>query len=203
MEKKSKIDPGIVSAERRATRDGAALQTSAPNDASGTPISSTSATDTGAGSATNGPTGDSATSAFTIGGTKKRGRPKGSKNRPKDGTPQTSGAKAAQAIHLDNGAIAALLLSLHAAIAGVTKLPELALSEPEASALSSAAIEVANLYNLSADPRLIAWSNLTMVAAMVYGTRFMAIRERQRKEHESRHAKVSPINPNAPYKAPL
>lgn len=127
-------------------------------------------------------------SAGTIGSEpkRKRGRPRGSKNRISE--------KAALSVNTD--AITAILLSGHAMLAGITKTPELVLDEREASAISDSAAKVASFYDVTADPKIVAWANLAMILGMVYGTRFVAVSMRKKNERKTRTDNVRPIHPN-------
>lgn len=135
--------------------------------------------------------GDSASAGFT--GTeipRKRGRPKGSRNR-------TSADKAAQTVRVDRDAISAILFSAHAMLAGITRTPELALDQGEAKTIAEATSKVAELYDVTADPKTIAWSNLIMTLGMVYGTRIVAINMRRKDERKKRaQSNVAPIRPD-------
>jgi len=80
-------------------------------------------------------------------------------------------------------------------LASITKTPELILDESEAKAIAEATAKVSELYDLSADPKTIAWCNLAMVCGTVYGTRFIAIRSRKKERKETvRKDKIVPIN---------
>lgn len=142
------------------------------------------------------PAGESASAgigagkSFAESAPRKRGRPKGSKNK---GRAETIGAQKA-AIPVDRDAISAILLSCHAMLAGIAKTPELAIDKQESDALADASAKVAELYDVSADPKTVAWCNLAMTVGMIYGTRFVAISARRKLERSKRREKVVPIN---------
>jgi hypothetical protein len=73
------------------------------------------------------------------------------------------------------------LLSVHAVAASSLHIPELDLDKVEAANLAEAVAEVARHYPTTIDPKVLAWVNLTMVAGMVYGPRFWAIRARTKQ----------------------
>lgn len=47
--------------------------------------------------------------------------------------------------------------------------PELALSPEEANSIATAVVEVQKHYPLDIDPKMVAWGQLAMALAMVYG----------------------------------
>jgi hypothetical protein len=68
-------------------------------------------------------------------------------------------------------------------------LPELELSEEESKTMARAISEVSQYYEIPmVSPQQVAWYNLTMTAAMIYGTRFVAYRNRTRKEAAEKRA---------------
>lgn len=152
-----------------------------------------------AGSAGNTPAGDPAESPGTSTSTntsgaaesapKRRGRPPGSKNR----TREIAGQKST--IPVDRDAISAILLSAHAMLAGITKIPELEIDVKESQAIADATAKLAEFYDLTADPKIIAWANLCMILGTTYGTRIITINMRRRNERIKRRDKVVPINP--------
>lgn len=91
-------------------------------------------------------------------------------------------------VQLSLGAVSSALLTIHGAAAAILATPELALSPQESEPLASAIIEVEKLYPTTVDPRIVAWGNLMMVAAMIYAPRLMAIRMRQNAERQKRPA---------------
>lgn len=63
--------------------------------------------------------------------------------------------------------------------------PEVAISQDESKAISKAVVNVAQYYDLTADPKMLAWANLTFVLAGVYGSKAFAIYGRKKRErHE-------------------
>lgn len=64
---------------------------------------------------------------------------------------------------------------MHMMMAGVFKSPALLLTEDEAKALSSAALDVQRHYpSFQAAQKTIDWINLCTAMTMIYGTRIMA-----------------------------
>ncbi len=101
---------------------------------------------------------------------------------------------------IDAGALESLLLSVHFGLSAVLSVPEMALDGDEATKLASAAEKVSRHYDVPGLPeKMIDWSNLLIVMAMVYGPRFAAIRMRKAEERKAAKAKVvNPVDLNAP-----
>jgi hypothetical protein len=116
---------------------------------------------------------------FPSGRSKRRGRPLGSKNAPKQGAQNI-------AEHLES-----LLLSVHLMGAAFFGTPELALDPEEATKLSDAIKNVAQYYPVVFDPKKLAIANLGIVLMTTYGTRGVAIYKRMRDE-EPKKPKPAP-----------
>jgi len=114
------------------------------------------------------------------------------------------GPRAASRSPISVSGIEAILLSVHAVAATSLRIPELDLDKSEAAHLAEAVAEVARHYPTTIDPRVMAWVNLTMVAGMVYGPRFYAIRARAksnapaRRVPQPRRAPDATENPTPP-----
>lgn len=65
-------------------------------------------------------------------------------------------------------------------VAGFTGVSELQIDDAESKALAAAVAGVAAHYNVTADPKTIAWVNLASALGMVYGPRVAAIRMRRK-----------------------
>jgi hypothetical protein len=115
------------------------------------------------------------TGATPIDTPKRRGRPKGYKNKPK---PESARASRADSI----AGIEKLLLNLHFMGAKILASPELRITPEESHDLAAAAVEVAMLYNFNASEKTIAWTNLAVVMGAVYGTRLYVILDRKEEE---------------------
>ncbi len=113
-------------------------------------------------------------------GQKRRGRPKGSKNRSAT-TEKTA---------IDLNGLEKLLYSIHA-IAAVKIAPELELSDKESSQLASAISAVSEHYDLTIDPKTQAWIQLIICVGIIYAPRAMRIRERVIKRD---NANVVPLH---------
>lgn len=81
-------------------------------------------------------------------------------------------------------------------LAGITKIPELEIDLKESRAIAEATAKLAEFYDLTADPKIIAWANLCMILGTTYGTRIIAINMRKKNERVKRRDKVVPINSN-------
>jgi hypothetical protein len=121
---------------------------------------------------------------------KRRGRPPGS---GKSAGVKTSSAKP-KAVPTSLDGIEKILLSLHMMGASMLNVPELMLSEKEASDLSEAIARVAALYDFGASEKTLAWTNLAVCMGGMYGTRFFAFNLRMKAEAEAKKAKVQPIS---------
>lgn len=104
---------------------------------------------------------------------KRRGRPRGSRNASKTETKTASNIGE----NLEH-----LLLSVHLMGAALLKLPELAIDPTEAEKLASAIREVLKHYPISLDPKRVAWIELGTMAAMIYGTRGIAVYQRSKRK---------------------
>ena len=82
--------------------------------------------------------------------------------------------------------LSAVLFSGHMMLAGITRVPELALAQPESDELAKALNTVSAFYNVEVAEKTLAWINLSMVAGTIYGTRLMAIRARRVEARQSR-----------------
>lgn len=94
--------------------------------------------------------------------------------------------KSSSSSSLDIGTVSAILMSVHAGVAGMIATPELMLSEPEAKQLGQGLLELERCYPMAVDPRVLAWVNMTAICGMIYGPRIMAIRMRRQNERPQR-----------------
>jgi hypothetical protein len=117
------------------------------------------------------------------GGTRRRGRPRGS------GGTATKTAKA-----LDLSSLTGLLLGFHA-IAAI-KVPEMAMTEPEALQLKNAMENVSRHYPIRTTQKAIDIAALVGVVGWVYGTRLVAIGKR--RENEKKAKAAPPTDPSQP-----
>jgi hypothetical protein len=76
--------------------------------------------------------------------------------------------------------------------AAFLKTPELELEPDEAKQLAAAIAEVQKHYPMTISPEAMAWTNLGMACAMVYGPRLYLVRNRQKEEKAQRARNVSP-----------
>jgi len=75
-----------------------------------------------------------------------------------------------------------LLLTVHNSASMLLKIEELALENEEAEKLSKAIEDLAKFYPVAIDPKKLAWANLGITAAQIYGLRIMAYRLRMANE---------------------
>lgn len=76
-----------------------------------------------------------------------------------------------------------LLHSLHMMGSIMLAMPELILDEKEADELSKAIAQVTRHYNFETTEKAVDWSSLMMSLAMIYGPRFVAIRNNRRAKN--------------------
>lgn len=118
--------------------------------------------------------------------TRRRGRPPGSINRPRD-TQETS-AQLDLKSSLSN--IEDLLTSIHWGTARLLDMSELELTADDSRQLSRAIRDCLKHYQFNIDPKKMALGNLMMVAGGIYAPRVMAIYRRG----EKKPATVTPID---------
>lgn len=99
------------------------------------------------------------------------------------GTTETSNpvARGGKLISLEKA-----ILSLHDMAAGIFQIPELCLSEQEASALNDAVLDVSKYYVSAFDPKKVAIFNLVTCMGGIYATRVMTYRHRMAMERRSK-----------------
>lgn len=115
-------------------------------------------------------------------GAKRRGRPKGSKNKPKE-------APSSGTLGVDLGSLALQIEALHAIAAATTKMPELQLSSQEAKAIAARVKDITEYYGYKPSGPAMLWIGLAGTMAMAYVPRFIAIKARMPKR-----AKKPPSN---------
>ena len=132
----------------------------------------------------------------------------------KDGQPPQSSAKRPttppkapkassreEAKPIDEAQLAKQLVGVHVMLAMMTKCPELAISESEASQLSHALAQVAAQYDLVVNPKVVAGVQLFAVAAMIYAPRIPRIKaslsaRNQQKKPDLHVVKPTPASPD-------
>lgn len=75
---------------------------------------------------------------------------------------------------------------VHAALANMTGVPELQISDDEGKALAQAIAEVQSFYGNVIDPKTEAWMKLAIVAGSTYVPRVMIARQRMAYEKAQR-----------------
>lgn len=86
-----------------------------------------------------------------------------------------------------------MLCGIHASLAAILGVQELELDRSEGRQMADAAKEVLKYYPVGLNPKSLAWINLTVVCSGIYGTRFMAWRNRMATEAEERRRAATPI----------
>jgi hypothetical protein len=132
------------------------------------------------------PVGQPAGTGSIFGEPTKRGRRKGSKNKPVD----------PEALHPSLGQLdfAAILISAHGMLSVLTGIQELEMdSKKEADELAEAFKAALKFHGGGMSPQKLAYINLGFKLTEVYGSRAMAYRMRVKQERGSR-SKPTPIN---------
>ena len=84
----------------------------------------------------------------------------------------------------DVSGLTSALVNVHALLAGMTQIPEIAIDREQAEVLASAASEVMLHYDFGMNPEQQAWVNLMMVAGSIYGAKVFAYKIRKSQETE-------------------
>jgi len=116
---------------------------------------------------------------------KRRGRPPGSRNKPR--TEENSGGVI--------GNIEDMLMGCHGMLAMWTNTPEMELERSEAKQFSKAIQDVSKFYTQAIDPKKMAWAQLIFIAGGIYGTRYAAISKRHENEKRNRAMPGTSANP--------
>ena len=88
------------------------------------------------------------------------------------------------------------LHGIHSMLAAMLHIPELAIREDEAKTLAEAASAVSKYYDIGMSEKAMAWGNLGMCAALVYGPRLFAMAS-AKKDHPPRPAPAT-VKASAP-----
>lgn len=67
------------------------------------------------------------------------------------------------------------LTTLHLTLAAIARTPELMIAEEDAKALGNAIVKVCEFEGVGVNPRVMAWTNLAIIATGIYGPRAIAI----------------------------
>lgn len=103
---------------------------------------------------------------------------------------RTRGANKKKADKSDISGLTNALVNIHALLAGMTQIPEIAIDREQAEVLASAASEVMQHYDFGMNPEQQAWVNLMMVAGSIYGSKVFAYKIRKSQEGEEGEATV-------------
>lgn len=93
--------------------------------------------------------------------------------------------RSASSPSLDLGVLTGILLSVHAGVAGLTSIPEIALAEDEAKELAKATIALEKAFPTNIDPRIFAVMNMVGISAAIYGPRIFAARMRMAEQKKA------------------
>lgn len=133
---------------------------------------------------------------------RRRGRPPGSKNQPKDATKQADPADAPKRRKRkikpdDINAAAKRLIGMHAMLAAFTGVPEFQLSEMEAVMLAESGLQVQREYDFEISGRLAVTLTFVATLGIVYVPRVRAMAERARKRKEDAYANATIVESSA------
>jgi hypothetical protein len=126
-------------------------------------------------------------------GARRRGRPRGSKNRTGTGTD----SEAEETIHKGLADLTGILLTGHMMLAALTAVKEFELEKKEAQDLSDAIKQVLKFHPIGLNPKYFAYANLAFICATVYGTRMLAFSIRKDTEKASKPKVVAIKTPPA------
>jgi hypothetical protein len=84
----------------------------------------------------------------------------------------------------DVSGLTSALVNIHALLAGMTQIPEIAIEREQAEVLATAASEVMQHYDFGMNAEQQAWVNLMMVAGSIYGSKVFAYKIRKSQETE-------------------
>lgn len=131
--------------------------------------------------------GAGATTESASAAPRRRGRPAGSLGKKKESVQ-------------DIDSITAVLFSLHEMAAGLTKMPELEITQNDAQKIALSVERVRAFYPTNFNPKVMAWVNLGTTLSGIYGIQFMAVRNRFRREAAKArlHTMPSPQQQPAP-----
>lgn len=117
--------------------------------------------------------------------------------RRKRGRKTGGGNKSKAAIYSDIEKSAEMLtrglMIFHTSLAAMTSTPELVLDEAEAKGLSESGLTLLSLYDIKPDPKVEAAILFAGQVGLVYGTRFVAVRNRKSQEKAERGKGVAGV----------
>ena len=97
---------------------------------------------------------------------------------------------------LDIKGVEGILLQIHFTLAAISKTPELALNEAEATQLATALVQVSRHYNVpQVAPAVVDHVNLAMALIAIYGTRLAALKMRKRPERAEETPNIYMVAP--------
>jgi len=89
-----------------------------------------------------------------------------------------------------------MLYGIHAMAAIALEAKEFAISEDESKQIAKALVNVQQHYEMTISPETMAWINLGMVAASIYGPRTYIVINRKRKEKAEAKRKAAEAKNN-------
>ncbi len=134
---------------------------------------------------------------------KRRGRPPGSKNRPReesaglteaspvDGAPPKRGRPRKVHFEIDQAALARQIKGTHGLVAFATGMPELMLGDDESNQLAVAFVNFAREFDFEPNPKVMAGLELAGVMGFIYIPRVIKIAGRLKKQRQARGQTVN------------
>lgn len=106
--------------------------------------------------------------------------------------PKTRKPRSVKADKKDSGkaleTLTSAITTVHVMLASLTKIEELAITEPESAAIASAINDVTTAYDITPSPQTQALVNLAVIVAGVYGMRLYAYKTRIADEQAKKEA---------------
>jgi hypothetical protein len=136
---------------------------------------------------------------FPVAGSEPTGTDNGNPAPRKRGRPPGSGSKntgsATQKKASGNLGLQGPLFTIHLMLAALIEAPEFAITEEQAKDMSKAISAVSDGYMDNLDPKMVAWGNLALVFGATYGSAFMKMNARKKKEAAlNRRGNITPLN---------
>jgi hypothetical protein len=120
----------------------------------------------------------------------------GSERAQRGSAGRASPRAAAPQAPLSVDALAFSITGIHALLSATLQIPELALDKSEGDALAKALANLQRFYNIQVTEKALAWSNLAMTLATVYGTRLGAIAARKAADKRPKPAGATILRPD-------
>lgn len=98
---------------------------------------------------------------------------------------KSGGPTAAKREKMSSKQLSGILLIGHSAVAEMTQINELVISEDEAGQLAAAIVDVMQHYDFEASAKTLAWANLVGTMAVIYGVKLWGFLDAQKERQKS------------------